>query len=433
MNEVIGVRFRLNGKMYYFDPGDLPVRLGSRVIVETSHGIELGKTVMERKSVDELQVIGELRPVVRLATQEDEDHFRDNQEKSRKAYRICQEKIRARNLDMKLISADYSFDNSKLLFFFTADGRVDFRELVRDLASAFHTRIELRQVGIRDEARICGGMGMCGRELCCHAYLSEFAPVSIKMAKEQNLSLNPSKISGVCGRLMCCLKNEEETYEYLNANLPKNGEIVTTFDGITGEVTGVNVLRQTVRLMVTDDDDTREILERKVEEIAGHGRKPKQKPAEQPLPRENEPESKEEESGRVRLRSRGPENSEQEAQGGKNEPRRRDHRGENRFENKKDNRNENRKENRNDHRNDHRSDNRNENRRENKNENRNDNRSDSRQNHHNHHQNHNMKHNGGRPDKGGHPGNNGQPGAGNAQDANRRNNHRRRRKPENNE
>ena len=400
MREVIGVKFRLNNKTYYFSPGDLDVRYGNHVIVETAHGIEMGKVVIGRKEIEEQPGGPELRPVIRIATQEDLDRSKENREKARKAYRICKDRILARNLEMKLISAEYSFDNAKLLFFFTADGRVDFRELVRDLASAFHTRIELRQVGIRDEARIAGGMGMCGRELCCHAYLSDFVPVSIKMAKEQNLSLNPSKISGVCGRLMCCLKNEQETYEYLNAKLPKNGEMVTTFDGITGQVCGVSVLRQTVRLMVTDDDDNREIMERKVEEITGHGRKPRTRDAEAAQTKGDEGRNPEEENGRVRLRSRGQENKEQEAPGGRNENKRRNPHSDRKFEKKGDNRRDG-------------------------GEGRNDKggRNDRHENHNR--PNRNMKNGGGRQDRNQTPNTSGQ-------DQARRNNHRRRRKPDNN-
>ena len=207
-----------------------------------------------------------MKSVIRIATDEDKRTVEENHQKEKEAFKICQEKIRKHNLDMKLIDAEYTFDNNKMLFYFTADGRIDFRELVKDLAAVFKTRIELRQIGVRDETKILGGIGICGRPLCCHTYLSEFAPVSIKMAKEQNLSLNPTKISGVCGRLMCCLKNEQETYEYLNRKLPGVGDIVTLPDGMKGEVSGVNVLRQLVKVLV-DVNDEKEMRECPVEEL----------------------------------------------------------------------------------------------------------------------------------------------------------------------
>ena len=239
MKEVIGVRFRENGKIYFFSPLNYRVEPGKHVIVETARGVEYGKVVLG---------------------------IRDK-EKSKKAYDIRLEKIKKHNLEMKLIDAEYTFDNNKVLFYFTADGRIDFRELVKDLAAVFKTRIELRQIGVRDETKIVGGIGICGRELCCHKHLSEFVPVSIKMAKEQNLSLNPTKISGVCGRLMCCLKHEEDTYEYLNDKLPNVGDFVKTVDGKKGEVASVNVLRQKVKLIVTLEDDTKEIEEYKIEDL----------------------------------------------------------------------------------------------------------------------------------------------------------------------
>ena len=228
MTKVIGVRFRTAGKVYFFDPGDKDIKNGDHVIVETARGIEYGNVVLGTREVEEGKVIQPLKPVIRMATSEDEAIEKRNKEKEREAFKICLEKIKKRELEMKLIDAEYTFDNNKVLFYFTADGRVDFRELVKDLASVFKTRIELRQVGVRDETKIMGGIGICGRPLCCHSYLSEFAPVSIKMAKEQNLSLNPTKISGVCGRLMCCLKNEEETYQVLNSKLPGTGDFVET-------------------------------------------------------------------------------------------------------------------------------------------------------------------------------------------------------------
>lgn len=252
---VIGVRFRTAGKVYFFDPGQWEVRHGCHVIVETARGIEYGTVVGLPMDVKASKVTQPLKEVIRIATLEDNETERRNRAKEKEAYRICQEKILAHGLEMKLINAEYTFDNSKVLFYFTADGRVDFRDLVKDLASVFRTRIELRQIGVRDETKILGGYGICGRPLCCHTWMSDFIPVSIKMAKEQNLSLNPGKISGVCGRLMCCLKNEADTYEELNRNLPKVGDEVQGNDGLSGQVESVNVLRQTVRILVEVDDE----------------------------------------------------------------------------------------------------------------------------------------------------------------------------------
>ena len=276
MTKVIGVRFRTAGKAYFFDPGDKNIKCGDHVIVETARGIEYGYVVLGTREVEEGKVVQPLKPVIRMATEEDQAIEKRNKEKEKEAFQICLEKIKKRELDMKLIDAEYTFDNNKVLFYFTADGRVDFRELVKDLASVFKTRIELRQVGVRDETKIMGGIGICGRPLCCHTYLSEFAPVSIKMAKEQNLSLNPTKISGVCGRLMCCLKNEEETYQVLNSKLPGVGDFVTTADGFKGEVHSVNVLRQLVKVIVTVNDE-KEIREYKVDDLRFKPRKKKEK------------------------------------------------------------------------------------------------------------------------------------------------------------
>lgn len=266
MTKVVGVRFRTAGKIYFFDPGKLDLKRDSHVIVETARGIEYGTIVGEPKEVEDDKVIQPLKPVLRAATKRDDEQEAANKIKEKEAFKICLEKIRKHNLEMKLIDAEYTFDNNKVLFYFTADGRIDFRELVKDLAAVFKTRIELRQIGVRDETKILGGIGICGRKLCCHAHLSEFVPVSIKMAKEQNLSLNPTKISGVCGRLMCCLKHEEETYEELNRRLPNIGDYVTTEDGLKGEVSSVNVLRQLVKVIV-DVNDEKEIQEYKVEQI----------------------------------------------------------------------------------------------------------------------------------------------------------------------
>ena len=276
MITVIGVRFRTAGKIYYFDPAGRRIKTGDHVIVETARGIEYGYVVLGNREVDESKVVPPLKSVIRMATDEDEAAEARNKQKERDAFKICQEKIKKHHLEMKLIDAEYTFDNNKVLFYFTADGRIDFRELVKDLASVFKTRIELRQVGVRDETKIMGGIGICGRALCCHSYLSEFIPVSIKMAKEQNLSLNPTKISGVCGRLMCCLKNEEETYEELNRKLPVVGDRVNTPDGLRGEVQSVNVLRQLVKVIV-DVDDEKEIREYAVEDLKFKPRQKKEK------------------------------------------------------------------------------------------------------------------------------------------------------------
>ena len=276
MIKVIGVRFRNAGKIYYFDPAGREIHTGDHVIVETARGIEYGYVVLGSREVPDDKVVQPLKSVIRMATREDEDVELKNHEKEREAFRICKEKIRKHGLQMKLIDAEYTFDNNKVLFYFTADGRIDFRELVKDLASVFKTRIELRQVGVRDETKIVGGIGICGRPLCCHSYLSEFIPVSIKMAKEQNLSLNPTKISGVCGRLMCCLKNEEETYEDLNSKLPNVGDYVTTDDGLKGEVHSVSVLRQLVKVIVITKDE-KEIREYRVDQLKFKPRRRKDK------------------------------------------------------------------------------------------------------------------------------------------------------------
>lgn len=266
MTKVVGVRFRSAGKIYYFGPGKLQLKTGMHVIVETARGVEMGTIMTGPKDVPSETVVQPLKPVMRIATEQDERQVERNREKEKEAYKICLEKIAKHKLNMKLVEAEYTFDNNKLLFYFTADGRIDFRELVKDLAAVFRTRIELRQIGVRDETKMMGGYGICGRELCCHAYLSEFAPVSIKMAKEQNLSLNPTKISGVCGRLMCCLKNEESTYEYLNSRLPNTGDYVTTDDGLKGEVSSVNVLRQLVKVLVEVDDE-KELREYRADQL----------------------------------------------------------------------------------------------------------------------------------------------------------------------
>lgn len=285
MTKVIGVRFRTAGKIYYFDPTRFEIKKGDHVIVETARGVEYGTVVGGIREVDDSKVVQPLKPVLRIATERDNEQETANKGKEKEAFRICQEKIRKHGLDMKLIDAEYTFDNNKVLFYFTADGRIDFRELVKDLASVFKTRIELRQIGVRDETKILGGIGICGRRLCCHTHLSEFVPVSIKMAKEQNLSLNPTKISGVCGRLMCCLKHEEETYEDLNRRLPNIGDYVTTDDGLKGEVSSVNVLRQQVKVIVNVDDE-KEIREYPLDQLRfkkRHGRNKKNDVSEKEL------------------------------------------------------------------------------------------------------------------------------------------------------
>lgn len=277
MVKVIGVRFRKAGKIYFFDPLDYTIETGDNVIVETARGVEYGNVVLGPKMVEKEKVIQPLKSVIRPANKEDDEVFNINKEKEKDAFYICLDKIAKHELEMKLIDCEYTFDNNKVLFYFTADGRIDFRDLVKDLAAIFKTRIELRQIGVRDETKIKGGIGICGRALCCHTYLAEFAPVSIKMAKEQNLSLNPTKISGVCGRLMCCLKNEEEAYEELNSRLPNTGDYVTTKDGLRGEVSSMNVLKQLVKVIVVLESGEKEIREYKVEELKFKAKKKREK------------------------------------------------------------------------------------------------------------------------------------------------------------
>lgn len=292
MVKIICVRFRTAGKIYYFAPGDIELKKGDNVIVETARGIEFGTAVSDIMEIDEKKIVSPLKTVIRMATAEDVKTEETNRTREREAFKICLEKIRKHELEMKLIDAEYTFDGNKLLFYFTADGRIDFRELVKDLASVFRTRIELRQIGVRDETKILGGYGICGRPLCCHTFLADFSPVSIKMAKEQNLSLNPTKISGVCGRLMCCLQNEEETYEYLNKRLPVVGDIVTDKDGVSGEVQSVNILRQLVKVLVQEGDD-KELREYKTDDITFQSHKKKNNnnnnnAANTPAPKEKE-------------------------------------------------------------------------------------------------------------------------------------------------
>ena len=301
MATVAGVRFRRAGKIYYFAPGRLELNKGDKVVVETSRGIEFGEVIVEPHEEPNDKIVQPLKEVMRLATEEDISRAAENKKKEIQALDVCLQKIHKRGLEMKLIDCEYTFDNSKILFYFTADGRIDFRDLVKDLASVFHTRIELRQVGVRDETKILGGLGSCGRELCCHSYLADFVPVSIKMAKEQNLSLNPVKISGVCGRLMCCLKNEEEVYEELNRKLPSVGDAVETPDELHGSVSSVNILKQLVKVVVDLPNDEKEVREYPVSEIRFQSRK-KNRGKDN---REKEPEAKETKDTKERGRSRG--------------------------------------------------------------------------------------------------------------------------------
>ena len=276
MTRVIGVRFRTAGKIYYFSPGKYVIKKGDHVIVETARGVEYGTVVSDPQEIEDEKVVKPLKTVLRTSSTKDDEQEKANREKEKEAFKVCLEKIKKHNLDMKLIDAEHTFDNNKILFYFTADGRIDFRELVKDLAAVFKTRIELRQIGVRDETKIIGGYGICGRPLCCHSYLSDFVPVSIKMAKEQSLSLNPTKISGVCGRLMCCLKNEEDVYEELNRKMPGVGDYCVAKDGLSGEVSSVNILRQTLKILVEVNDE-KEVHEYKLEEIETIRKKQKKK------------------------------------------------------------------------------------------------------------------------------------------------------------
>lgn len=250
--DVVGIRFKKAGKIYYFDPDQIELKIGDDAIVETTRGIEFGKVVQGPKVVSEEEVVAPLKKVIRKATEEDQQKLTGNKEKEKEAYKICLEKIRHHGLPMKLIDVEQTFDENKIIFYFTADGRVDFRELVKDLAAIFRTRIELRQIGVRDEAKMCGGLGCCGRELCCGSWLGEFAPVSIRMAKDQNLSLNPTKISGICGRLMCCLKYENDVYEEAKVNFPEVGTTVNTTMGVA-RVIGYNIFKDTVTIETREE------------------------------------------------------------------------------------------------------------------------------------------------------------------------------------
>lgn len=247
MVKVVGVRFKKAGKIYYFDPDEFIIDSGANVIVETARGVEFGEAVIPNREVADEEIVAPLKKVMRIASEEDSKHADENRRKEKEAFQTCLQKIKDHNLEMKLIDVEYTFDNNKILFYFTADGRVDFRELVKDLAAVFKTRIELRQIGVRDESKMMGGIGVCGRVLCCSSYLGEFQPVSIKMAKEQGLSLNPTKISGTCGRLMCCLKYEQDAYEEIIKRVPRMGAIVETPEG-QGVVMDISLLKEVVRV-----------------------------------------------------------------------------------------------------------------------------------------------------------------------------------------
>lgn len=267
MYDVVGVRFKKAGKIYYFDPGDLPIQKDDFVIVETVRGVEYGKVVIGKKQVGENDVVLPLKKVVRIADQKDRMIVDENRQAAQEAYQVCNEKVAEHQLDMKLVDVEYTFDRNKVIFYFTADGRVDFRELVKDLAAIFRTRIELRQIGVRDEAKMLGGIGPCGRMLCCSTFLGDFDPVSIKMAKDQNLSLNPTKISGLCGRLMCCLKYENDEYETAKEQLPDIGEIIQTPHG-AGKVVGLNILERVLQVELKEQD---RVLEYTLDEIIKEG------------------------------------------------------------------------------------------------------------------------------------------------------------------
>ncbi|MED4240551.1 stage 0 sporulation family protein [Priestia megaterium] len=267
MYDVVGVRFKKAGKIYYFDPGELTIPDGEFVIVETVRGVEFGRVVINKKQVSEHDVVLPLKKVIRIAEQKDRLIVDENKQAAREAYDVCVQKIQSHDLDMKLVDVEYTFDRNKVIFYFTADGRIDFRELVKDLAAIFRTRIELRQIGVRDEAKLLGGIGPCGRMLCCSTFLGDFEPVSIKMAKDQNLSLNPTKISGLCGRLMCCLKYENDEYETAKEQLPDIGSTIKTSDG-SGRVVGLNILERIIQVELPDHE---QILEYTLDEINNEG------------------------------------------------------------------------------------------------------------------------------------------------------------------
>ena len=300
MATVVCVRFKNTGKVYYFSPAQVWPEAGDMVVVETVRGLEIGEAVTAAREISDDSIVGELKPVIRKATREDLAAAEKNEKKEAEARPICEKKIKEHNLDMHLVNVECTFDGSKIIFYFTSEGRVDFRDLVKDLAGVFHTRIELRQIGVRDEARFLGGLGICGRQICCGAFLSDFTPVSIKMAKEQNLSLNPTKISGQCGRLMCCLKYEEDTYEETLKKLPQVGKEIVTPDGI-GMVTGISVIKEKVSVRIHSGDDF-EIRDYAVEDVRKltneeRNKRNQERAAEPPKPAKEEPkpDSKEEE------------------------------------------------------------------------------------------------------------------------------------------
>jgi len=270
MATVIGVRFKKAGKVYYFDPDGIWPRPGDYVIVETARGVEFGEVVTGSRSVNDAQIVTPLKKVLRVASEEDVQRAEANEKREAEAFRICQERIARHKLDMKLVSVEYTFDNNKIIFYFTANGRVDFRDLVKDLASVFKIRIELRQIGVRDEAKMLGGLGSCGRPICCGAFLGDFQPVSIKMAKEQNLSLNPTKISGQCGRLMCCLKYEQENYEQVLKRVPRVGKDIVTPDGV-GVITEINCIKETIKVRIRVDDDSFDVREYAIDDVRRPG------------------------------------------------------------------------------------------------------------------------------------------------------------------
>ena len=270
MATVIGVRFKKAGKVYYFDPDGIWPRPGDNVIVETARGVEFGEVVTGSRTVNDAQIVSPLKKVIRVATEEDVRRAENNERREKEAFQICQERIARHKLDMKLVSVEFTFDNNKIIFYFTANGRVDFRDLVKDLASVFKIRIELRQIGVRDEAKMLGGLGSCGRQICCGAFLGDFQPVSIKMAKEQNLSLNPTKISGQCGRLMCCLKYEQDNYEQVLKRVPRVGRDVVTPDGV-GVISEINCIKEKVKVRIRVDDDSFDVREYDIDEVRRPG------------------------------------------------------------------------------------------------------------------------------------------------------------------
>ncbi len=310
MATVIGVRFKKAGKVYYFDPNEFWPKPGESVVVETARGLEFGEVVTSARSVADEQIVTPLKKVVRIAMEEDIERAETNAQREIEAFRTCQEKVAKHKLDMKLVSVEYTFDNSKIIFYFTANGRVDFRELVKDLASVFKMRIELRQIGVRDEAKMLGGLGSCGRPICCGTFLGDFQPVSIKMAKEQNLSLNPTKISGLCGRLMCCLKYEQDAYEATLKRVPRVGKDIVTPDGV-GVITEINAIKEKVKVRIRTAEDTFDVREYAIDDVRRPGPGDSAAVREQPKPvekrpRKGEPEPQAEENAEEPKKKRYP-------------------------------------------------------------------------------------------------------------------------------